>query len=82
MADLASHKISVIESKGNLQSNNTSSFLSFNYPFPFWILLIVVSFISAYHMEKLQEPGVPVPLDSKLLNFDNFVFRLVFEEGE
>lgn len=49
VADLASHKISVTESK-------------------------------AYHMEKLQEPGVPIPLDRKLLNFNEFDFRLVFEE--
>lgn len=37
---------------------------------------------TAYHMEKPSEPGVPVPLDLKLVNFNSLDFNLVFEEGE
>lgn len=35
----------------------------------------------AYHIEKPDEPGIAVPLDSKLLNFKKFVFHLVFEDS-
>ncbi|XP_054712411.1 target of rapamycin complex 2 subunit MAPKAP1-like [Uloborus diversus] len=35
----------------------------------------------AYHIEKLDEPGVAIPLDSKLSNFKCLVFRLVFEDN-
>lgn len=43
-----------------------------------------VSFVifAAYHMERVEEPGVLIPLDSKLLNFNSFAFRLVFEESK
>lgn len=33
-------------------------------------------------MEKPSEPCVPVPLDLKLVNFNNLDFILVFEEGK
>ncbi|GFS72957.1 target of rapamycin complex 2 subunit MAPKAP1 [Nephila pilipes] len=32
-----------------------------------------------YHIEKLDEQGIAIPLDSKLSNFQSLVFRLVFE---
>ncbi|GIY32823.1 target of rapamycin complex 2 subunit MAPKAP1 [Caerostris darwini] len=35
---------------------------------------------SAYHIEKLDEQGIAIPLDSKLSNFQSLVFRLIFED--
>ncbi|GFS49915.1 target of rapamycin complex 2 subunit MAPKAP1, partial [Trichonephila inaurata madagascariensis] len=32
-----------------------------------------------YHIEKLDEQGIAIPLDSKLCNFQSLVFRLVFK---
>ncbi|XP_042894965.1 target of rapamycin complex 2 subunit MAPKAP1 [Parasteatoda tepidariorum] len=35
---------------------------------------------SAYHVEKLDEPGVPIPLHTKIANYQTLVFELKFEE--
>ncbi|GBL97706.1 Target of rapamycin complex 2 subunit MAPKAP1 [Araneus ventricosus] len=35
---------------------------------------------NAYHIEKIEEPGVAIPLDSKLSSFPSLVFRLIFED--
>ncbi|KFM61088.1 Target of rapamycin complex 2 subunit MAPKAP1, partial [Stegodyphus mimosarum] len=35
----------------------------------------------AYHIEKPDEPGIAIPLDSKLSNFKSLVFHLIFEDN-
>ncbi|KAG8199423.1 hypothetical protein JTE90_000291 [Oedothorax gibbosus] len=35
---------------------------------------------NAYHFEKPDEPGIALPIDSKLSNYKSLIFRLVFED--
>lgn len=37
--------------------------------------------LKGYHIEKLEEPGVSLSLDSRLIEYNTLVFRLVFEDS-